>query len=169
MAERRYSTNDSPKKIARNLKAHNSKSDSVHLPEIKSLAKKFMHDPSVFKVHESYEVNVGPGSYELPPVMGKARKEQSKTLNSSHVSGSKLLEEDSKSGPGVCKYDPNKEAILPNSPQFASPKEDRFRWLGNSKEANIPLIYEPDISTKLKRHGVRNLYYIILIGQISQM
>lgn len=64
------------------------------------------------------------------------------------------MDEGYKNSPGVGVYDPKKEAVLTKSPSVAKMQEDRFRWLGCSKEAHIPLVYEADIETKLKRHGV---------------
>ncbi len=125
----------------------------TRLPEIKSLAKKFMNDPSVFTLDDPDAPNRGPGSYELPPIIGAKRKGSPPAAHSSQ-SSSKLLGEDNKGPPGVCYYDPKKEVVLKKSPRIPKLTEDRFRWLGATQDAYIPLLYEEDISTKVKRHGV---------------
>jgi len=139
------------------IKSCEKRNKSPTLPPIKCLAKKFMNDPSSFEISDPNEINVGPGSYELPPVIGTKRSKFVKKNVSQLISRGKNSPEREPSieklSPNPCKYDPNKEAVLKKSPRIAKQTEDRFKWLEN-KQPHIPILYEPDINTKLKRHGV---------------
>jgi len=126
--------------------------------QVRCLSKKFMYDPSVFNYSDPYEPNRGPGTYNLPPLIGNIQKKQSS------MSKSPQRLTPYTSSPGVCYYNPNTGIIFRRSPHFAEQKEPRFKWQVNINKVHIPLSYSKDITTRLRRHGV---IFIIKIGKVS--
>ena len=145
---------DSKERNTRNQVLSQSKSSKQNLnksstfSKVKSLAKQFMYDPSVFTYSDPNEPERGPGSYELPPLIGSIKKHQ--TI----VSKSPQRALPYNCSPGVCYYDPKVEQVFNRSPTCALQKEMRFQWQSDLKKRHIPLMYEANINTKLKRHGV---------------
>lgn len=62
------------------------------LPEITSLAKKFMNDPSVFSMNDADEAKRGPGSYELPSIFAKKKNASNLNNYESFEKKSKILD-----------------------------------------------------------------------------
>ena len=113
-----------------------------------NLAKQFMYDPSLFNMNDPLEPDRGPGTYDIPSLIGDRKRRQVA------VSKSPQRALPPNYSPGVCYYDPNANSVLERSPVFASQNEERFKWQADPKKRHLPLMYEQDINTKLRRHGV---------------
>eukprot|EP00826_Nyctotherus_ovalis_P004605 TRINITY_DN11008_c0_g1_i1.p1 TRINITY_DN11008_c0_g1~~TRINITY_DN11008_c0_g1_i1.p1 ORF type:complete len:160 (+),score=13.56 TRINITY_DN11008_c0_g1_i1:69-548(+) len=138
----------SPPKIPSKRHKRRSLLPGAKSVEGKCLAKKFMYDASVFTYSDPTEPNRGPGSYELPSLVCNAKKRQG------NVSKSPQRPVPYSYSPGVCYYRPNADTVLRRSPNFAEQRENRFKWQCDVNKIHLPLNYEFDMSTKLKRHGV---------------
>jgi hypothetical protein len=131
----------------------------------------------IIKYH-LYNFCLGPGSYELPPILGKKRiistihNTPAFSIGSSIrlLSGNScdtILEKSNVTNsllgtPGVGAYHP--KFVLPKSPGFVPTTEERFKNLESASEKKLPIMYVKEINLKAKKFGVCFFLYKIRVN-----